>query len=68
MKRIEFTPQELKVIKLICRQLTSKEIGEKMGLSFRTIEGYRESIQKKIKARNAVGIALFAARNELIKL
>ena len=32
MKKIEFKDQELKVLKLICRQMTAKEIGDKLGL------------------------------------
>jgi DNA-binding CsgD family transcriptional regulator len=34
-KQIEFSKDELKVIKLICRQLTSQEIAEKLKLTSR---------------------------------
>jgi DNA-binding NarL/FixJ family response regulator len=68
VKKIEFTPQELRVIKLICKQLTAREIADKIGLSFRTVEGYRENILRKIGAKNSVGIALFAVKHGIIKL
>lgn len=68
LKQIEFSPKEIKVIKLICKQYTSKEMAEVMNLSFRTVEDYRNRIQKKIKAKNAVGIALYAVKNGIVKI
>jgi DNA-binding CsgD family transcriptional regulator len=65
-KKIEFTDRELAVMKLICRQLTSQEIGDKLGLSKRTVENYRENLQKKVKAKNVVGIVLYAVKNGLV--
>lgn len=68
MKKISFTAQELKILKLICKQLTAKEIATKIGLSFRTVEDYRRKIQKKVGARNVVGIAIYAIKHELIRV
>jgi DNA-binding CsgD family transcriptional regulator len=62
-KKIEFTDRELTVMKMICRQLTSQEIGDKLGLSKRTVENYRENLQKKTRAKNVVGIVLFAIKH-----
>jgi DNA-binding CsgD family transcriptional regulator len=68
MAKVSFTPLELRIIKLICKQMTAKEIADKLGLSFRTIESYKLTIQKKTKARNIVGIALYAVREGVIKI
>lgn len=68
MKTIAFTAQELKILKLICRQLTAKEIATKIGLSFRTVEDYRRKIQRKVGAKNVVGIAIYAVKHELIRV
>lgn len=67
-KLIEFGVQETSVIKMICCQLTTKEIAVKMKLAEKTIEHYRQNIQEKIGARNVVGIALYAVINGIIKL
>lgn len=64
-KTVELTKRELQVIKLICRQLSNKEIADKLGLKERTIEDYRAQVMTKVKARNAVGIALYAVKNGL---
>ncbi|RYY67171.1 MAG: LuxR family transcriptional regulator, partial [Chitinophagaceae bacterium] len=67
-KAIEFNKTELAIIKMICKQYTAKEMADKLGLSFRTVEEYRGTIQKKVKARNLVGIALYAVKHELVKV
>jgi DNA-binding NarL/FixJ family response regulator len=68
LKKIEFSDKELQVIKMLCKQYTSKDIADKMGLSFRTVEGYRFDLQKKLKAKNVVGIVIYAIKNGLVKI
>lgn len=68
MKKIELSDKELQVIKMLCKQYTSKDIADKMGLSFRTVEGYRFDLQKKLKAKNVVGIVIYAIKNDLVKI
>jgi len=62
---IEFTLKERQVIDLICQQFFTKEISEALSLSPRTIEGYRETILRKINARNSIGIVLYAIENNM---
>jgi DNA-binding CsgD family transcriptional regulator len=68
MGKIQLSEIEIKIIKLICRQCTAKEIAEKLGYSFRTVEDYRNKIQRKISARNVVGIAIYAIRQGIYKI
>ncbi len=63
-----FSEKELEIIRLICTQYSNREIAETLGLSVRTIEGYRERIQEKTGARNAVGIAIYAIKNRLVDI
>jgi DNA-binding CsgD family transcriptional regulator/DNA-binding transcriptional ArsR family regulator len=65
---IRFTPAEQKVIQLVCRQYTSGEVAEELGLSKRTVEGYRANILEKMKAKNSVGILIYAVKNGLFKI
>jgi DNA-binding transcriptional ArsR family regulator/DNA-binding CsgD family transcriptional regulator len=64
----KFTPAEQKVIRLVCQQYTSEEMAEELGLSKRTVEGYRANILEKMKAKNSVGILIYAVKNGLFKL
>ena len=48
-----FTRREREVLARIAIGETNKEAARKLGLSSRTIEGYRASIMRKVGARNA---------------
>jgi DNA-binding NarL/FixJ family response regulator len=68
MKKVDLTPKEIKLIKLICKQLTAKEIADETGYSFRTVEDYCSDIKRKIGAKNLIGIALYAVKHEIVKV
>ncbi|QDP84031.1 response regulator transcription factor [Chryseobacterium sp. SNU WT5] len=59
--------RELDFIKMACSELTYKEIAEKMCVSPRTIDGYRDSVFAKLNVKTRVGIVLFAIKHELCK-
>jgi DNA-binding NarL/FixJ family response regulator len=61
-KEADFSEKEIEIIKLICQEFTNKEIGEKVFLSARTVEGYRMKILEKMEAKNTVGIVIEAIR------
>jgi DNA-binding NarL/FixJ family response regulator len=65
--RPEFSEKELEVIRLICSEFSNKEMAEKLHLSSRTVEGYREKIIEKINAKNTAGIVVFAMKNGIFK-
>ena len=62
----QLTKKEIEVIQLICKERTTREISELLNISYRTVEGHRESILQKTGARNLAGIVMFAVRNNLI--
>lgn len=66
--KIELSDRKKQVIKLICRQMTSKEIAEKLGLSKRTVEVHRLNLFKQIKVKNNVGVAIWAIKNGLYEV
>ena len=59
--------QETKVVQLICQEKTSQEIADILLVSKKTVESHRIRILAKINARNMVGIALYAVKNNLVK-
>jgi len=65
---VKFTPTEIKIIQLVCREKTSGEIAQELGLGKRTIEGYRMSIVRKMKVRNSVGILIYAVKHGIFKI
>lgn len=60
------TQREKEFIKHCCTELTYKEIADKMSVSQRTVDGYRESVFSKLDLKSRTGIVLFAFENRLI--
>ncbi|HNO30033.1 MAG TPA: response regulator transcription factor, partial [Chitinophagales bacterium] len=52
--------REKEFIKYCCSELTYKEIADKMSVSQRTVDGYRESVFSKLDLKSRTGIVLFA--------
>lgn len=63
---INFTPQEVSIIKLTCKEKTNKVIALELSLSERTVESYRKKIMDKVGCKNVVGLALFAVKYDMI--
>lgn len=66
--KIELSQKEIDVILMICQELTNKEIADRLNLSIRTVEGYRDRIQSKIGARNSAGIVVYAIKNKIYEI
>jgi DNA-binding NarL/FixJ family response regulator len=45
-----------------------KQIAEKMGISFTTVENYRASCFEKINTTSRVGLVIYAIKNNIIKI
>ena len=61
----KITDRETEVLKLICCELSSAEIGEKLYLSTRTVEMHRNNLLIKTGCRNTAGLVLFAIKYNL---
>jgi DNA-binding NarL/FixJ family response regulator len=59
-KKRDLTMKEIEIVKLISQGLTSKEIGEKIFLSPRTVETHRHNILKKLELPNAAQLTKWA--------
>jgi len=59
--------REIDIVKLICKQHTSREIGEILNLSSRTVEAHKNNILRKTKSINTAGIVLYAIEYHLLE-
>ncbi len=59
---VHITPKEIEFLRLCATEHTYKEIADRMDLSPRTIDGYRESLFEKLGLKSRVGLAMFAMR------
>ena len=60
--------KELDFLKLCCSELTYKEIAEKMFVSPRTVDNYRESLFQKLSIKTRTGLVLYAIKNGIYQL
>lgn len=58
--------KELELIRLLCKQMSTREIGYSLNLSERTVEQYRSNIMRKVNAKTLAGVIKFAIQNGII--
>ncbi len=63
---VVFTPRELEVIQMICKDFTTKEIGVKLDLSPRTIDTHRVRIMEKMNVKSVAGLVAYAYSKGII--
>jgi len=59
---------EKEFLRLICTEITYKDIAAKMFVSPRTVDEYRNSLFEKLKVKSRVGLVMYAMRNGLIEI
>lgn len=65
---VEMNDREQTFLTLCCSELTYKEIADQMFLSPRTIDGYRESLFKKLNTTTRTGLAIYAIKAGLVRV
>ncbi|AJA67383.1 Response regulator containing a CheY-like receiver domain and an HTH DNA-binding domain [Myroides sp. A21] len=65
---VVLTDKEIVIIKLFALQHSGKEIAEKLNLSLRTIEKYKENLIYKTSASNFIGVIIYAMQRHYISL
>ena len=67
-QKIFFSKKELDIIRMICEEKTTREIGDKLNMSARTAEEYRYKIRGKMEVKGTAGMVIYAIKNDLFKL
>ncbi|MGB3467944.1 MAG: response regulator transcription factor [Cyclobacteriaceae bacterium] len=58
--------REAEVLELICQELTTQEIADKLFISHRTVEGHRKKLIEKFHVKNTTGLVIKAFKEGLI--
>jgi len=64
----EFTEQERQIIEYCHKGLTGKQIAEKLSISYRTMEGHKGNIFRKLGIHSTIEMVHFAVRNGIIQI
>jgi len=66
--QIRLTDKEMQFLKLACTELSYKEIADKMNISPRTVDSYRDNLQEKLDCKGRVGLVLWAIKNGIVTM
>lgn len=61
------TPREIEILKLIVEGYTNRQIGEKLVISFRTVEGHRANIADKLGLHTRVDFVRYAREHGMLE-
>ncbi|RRJ87728.1 DNA-binding response regulator [Paenimyroides tangerinum] len=64
----ELKEREIEFIQLACTDMTYREIADKMFLSPKTVDNYRDSVFSKLNIKNRIGLVLFAIKKGIYKV
>ncbi|MFN4006775.1 MAG: response regulator [Chitinophagaceae bacterium] len=65
LKKFQLTKREVDIIRLICKEMNTKEIAHKLNLSELTISTHRKNIFRKLEIKNMAGLVSFAKEHQL---
>lgn len=65
---VPLNERETDFLKYSCTELTYKEIADKMFVSPRTIDGYRDALFEKLHVKTRVGLVMYAIRNGIVNV
>lgn len=63
---VELNEREKEFLKLICLELSHKEISTRMNISKRTVDYYRDALFKKLNTKSRVGLVKYAIKKNLL--
>lgn len=62
----ELTPRQREILQLVAAGQTSKEIAQKLGVSYRTIETHRMQLMRRLNVHDVTGLVRYAVAAGLV--
>ena len=63
----DLSEKELRVLKLMCEEKTTKEIADIVDISPRTVEAIRDKLKTKTGAKSMAGLVMYAVKNDILE-
>lgn len=63
---VQLNDRETDFLKYACSEMTYKEIADKMFVSPRTIDGYRDALFEKLQVKTRVGLVMYAIKSCIV--
>jgi DNA-binding NarL/FixJ family response regulator len=68
VEKISFNDREKEVLRMLCKGFSNNDIADKLFMSVRTVEGYRNKLLQKTGSVNVINLVIYALRNKLVIL
>lgn len=68
IEQLSLNGREMQFIEFACSELTYNEIADKMCVSPRTVDGYREQVFQKMSVKTRVGVVMEAIKLGIVKI
>ncbi len=65
---MNLTEREIEFLKMACTEMTYKEIADKLHLSPRTVDGYRDALFQKLELKTRTGLVIYAIKNGIVQV
>jgi DNA-binding NarL/FixJ family response regulator len=65
VEKITFTDKEKEVLRMLCKGFSNNDIADKLFMSVRTVEGYRNKLLQKTGSANVINLVIYALKNKL---
>ncbi|REC79384.1 DNA-binding response regulator [Chryseobacterium elymi] len=62
----DLTEREIDVLKLVCQQMSTKEIADTLFISPKTVETHKTNLMLKTFVKNMAGLVIYAVQNRII--
>src|SRR3954468_18677241 len=66
VQEADLSDKELRVLKLMCEEKTTKEIADIVDISPRTVEAIRDKLKTKTGAKSMAGLVMYAVKNGIM--
>jgi len=64
-QQYQLTKREIEIIRLICKELTTRQIADKLFIAEFTVNTHRKNILRKLNVKNSAGVINFATQHGL---
>jgi two-component system, NarL family, invasion response regulator UvrY len=68
IKEVVLNEKEREFLRWTCSELSYKDIAEKMFISPRTVDDYRQSLFNKLKVHSRVGLVMYAIKSRIVEV
>jgi DNA-binding NarL/FixJ family response regulator len=66
LQKIILDEEEVKFLRLVCSEMTYKEIASEMNMNPRSIDGMRDMLFNRLDVKSRMGLAMYAIRHGLV--